>query len=92
MARVYQTYLQGDAHIRVALVDDPGMADLWVCQVSSWGMAAGDALWYVTTDRDQASVRVYFCSIGMAQVKIHFVASQGMAGWQHAHPLRGRFG
>ena len=53
MARVYQTYLQGDAHIRVALVDDPGMADLWVCQVSSWGMAAGDALWYVTTDRDQ---------------------------------------
>lgn len=91
MARIFQTYLQGDADIRVALVNDSGMADLWVYRVSSWGLAQGDALWYITSDRDQSSVRIYFCSIGMAQVKIFFVSSQGMAGWQNSHRLQNRF-
>jgi hypothetical protein len=91
MARIYQTYIQGDAQVRVALVNDPGAADLWVYRVSSWGLAQGDALWYITTERDQASVRVYFDSIGMAQLKICFVSTRGMAGWQKAHRLQNHF-
>lgn len=92
MARVYQTTTQGEAHIRAALVDVPGWADLCVHRVSSWGMAQGDALWYITRDKQDATVWVYFGSIGESQVKICFVDNYTQAGWQRSHPLKGRFG
>lgn len=92
MALIYQAGNQGDAQVRAALVDSPGAADLCVHRVLARGQARGDALWFITRDRDEASARVWFGSIGMSQVKICFVDSYGLAGWRRPHPLSGRFG
>jgi hypothetical protein len=92
MARIYQIHDMGMAHIRVALVDHPGEADLCVLRVNSWGLALGDAHWYICRKRHDAQVWVYFCSRGMAQLKVCFVDNYSQAGWNNPHPLRGRLG
>ena len=92
MARVYQTYNMGEAQVRAAIVNHPGQADLCVLRVDSWGLAAGDTLWYITRDKQQASVWVYFGSIGECQLRVCFVDNYTLAGWQRVHPLKGRFG
>lgn len=91
MARIYHSSQMGDADVRVALVDEPGTADLRVHRVSSQGAASGDALWYITRDRDQSSARIFICSEGLAQIKVFFVSSIAEAGWQTQHRLMGRF-
>ncbi|HTH74951.1 DUF6150 family protein [Trinickia sp.] len=91
MARIYQTPSMGEAHVRVNL-SDRGNADLLVHRVASWGLARGDALWFITRDKQSADVWLYFTSPGMAEVKICFVDSIGEAGWQRSHRLQGRFG
>ncbi|AYR24590.1 DUF6150 family protein [Herbaspirillum rubrisubalbicans] len=83
MARIYQTTSMGDATLRVALVADLGMADLLVYRVADQGSAQGDGFWYITKDRHEATSRLVFTSIGMAQVKVHFVDDWGRAGWQN---------
>jgi hypothetical protein len=92
MARIYQTSLMGEAHIRVALVHDRGEADLLVHRVSSWGLAHGDARWFITRDKQDATAWVFFTSRGFAQVNICFVDTLGEAGWQRPSRYRGRFG
>jgi len=92
MARVYQSASMGEAHIRVALVHERGVADLLVHRVDSWGLARGDALWYITRDKQDATVWLFFTSLGMAQVKICFVDNYSEAGWQRPHQFQGRFG
>lgn len=92
MARVYQTSTMGEAHIRVAVVMARGEADLLVHRVSSWGAATGDAYWFITRDQQEASVWIFFTSIGMAEVKIFFVDNYGEAGWQTSSRYKGRFG
>ena len=92
MARIYQTPVMGEAHLRVAIVESRGEADLLVYRDNSWGMAHGDARWYITRDKQDATVWVFFTSQGMAQVCIYFVNSQGEAGWQKESRFRGRFG
>jgi len=91
MALIYQASNQADAQVRAALVESPGMADLCVHRVTVRGQARGDALWYITRDRNEATLRVWFGSIGMSQVKVCFVDSYGTAGWRRPHPLRGHF-
>jgi hypothetical protein len=92
VARIYQVQQMGEAQVRVALVPDRGQADLWVRRVDSWGLAQGDARWFITRDRNDATAWVYFGSIGMAQVLVCFVETYGEAGWRvPEHPLRGRF-
>lgn len=92
MARIYQTPLMGEAHIRVALVEDRGRADLLVRRVESWGLARGDALWFITRDKQDATAWVYFGEEGFAEVLICFVEGYGETGWQRPHRCRGRFG
>ena len=75
----------GEADVRVALVER-GSADLLVHRVVSLGLAHGDALWYITRDRQSATTRVCFVSQGMAQLKICFVDTYGEAGWQVPRP------
>jgi len=91
MAAIYQTPTMGEAHIRVAIVSDRGNADLLVCRVASFGLATGDANWFITKNKQDAKCWVYFSSVGMAQVKICFVNSFGETGWQTSHEFRGRF-
>jgi hypothetical protein len=91
MARIYQTASMGEASIRVALVHARGMADLLVHRVSTMGLARGDALWYITRDRQMAATTVFFTSPGMAEVNIFFVDNYGEAGWQKPHRCQGRF-
>jgi len=91
MARIYQVPNMGEAHLRVALVSDRGQADLWVHRVDSWGLAQGDARWFITRNRHDATTWVYFTSIGMAQLLVCFVDSYGEAGWREAsHKFKGR--
>lgn len=93
MARVFQTFSYGEAHIRAAIVDHPGEADLCVHRVRSWGMARGDAYWYITPDKQDATVWVYYDSFGASQVRICFVDNYTEAGWRRSsHRLKGRFG
>ncbi|MDB5815834.1 MAG: hypothetical protein JWM03_1270 [Rhodocyclales bacterium] len=91
MARVYQTASMGEAHIRVAFVSDRGQADLLVHRVGSWGLAHGDALWFITRNKQDATVWIYPCSIGMAQVKVCFVDNYGETGWLTSNRHKGRF-
>lgn len=91
MAVIYQAASMGEANIRAALVS-LGEADLLVYRVSSFGMARGDGLWFITRDQSEATASVFFASIGMADVKICFVDAMGAAGWQTAHRCKGRFG
>lgn len=91
MAWVYQEGSFGGAQYRVALVLDPGRAELCVYRVSSPGLARGDAQWFITPDRQMAHTTIHLCSLGMAQLRICFVTTPGEAGWQVAsHPLMGR--
>jgi len=92
MARVYQAASMGEAQIRVAIVKDRGEADLLVHRVGSWGMAHGDALWFITRNKQDATVWIYPCSIGMAQVKICFVDNYSEAKWAGPNLHKGRFG
>ena len=91
MARVYQTASMGEAHVRVAIVSARGQADLLVHRVASWGLAHGDGLWLITCDKQDATVWIFPCSIGMADVCVCFVDNYSEAGWVKPHRLRGRF-
>ena len=82
----------GEAHIRAAIVEDRNKADLLVHRVSSWGLAKGDTLWYITRNKQEATVWVYFSGEGVASLNICFVDSYGEAGWQRKHHLKGKFG
>lgn len=88
MAVVYQTNNMGEAQLRVALVDR-GSADLLVHRVSSRGMAHGTTRWFITRDKQQATVLVYFTSPGMAQLKISFVNTFGETKWRNPRVIRG---
>ena len=92
MARVYQSSSMGEAQLRVAIVSARGAADLLVHRVGSWGMAHGDALWFITHERQDASVCICFTSEGMADFKVCFVDNFGEAGWQKPSRFRGRLG
>ena len=92
MARIYQTALLGEAHVRVAVVTERGDANLLVHRVSSWGLAQGDARWFITRDKQDATAWVCFTSRGFAQLNICFVDSYGEAGWQGPSRYRGVFG
>lgn len=92
MARVYQAASMGEAQVRVAIVNDRGQADLLVHRVFGWGLASGDALWFITRNKNDATVWIFPCSIGMAQVRVCFVDNHAEAGWLHSHPCEGTFG
>lgn len=92
MARIYQTTSMGEAHVRVAIVDNRGEADLLVYRASSWGMAHGDACWHITRNKQDASTWVFFTSRGFAQLTICFVDNRGEAGWLRPSRFQGRFG
>lgn len=85
MARIYQTERMGEATLRVALVPRDS-AELLVQRVASWGVAHGDAFWYVTRERQDASSIVFFCSPQLAQLKVCFVHHQSEAGWKIPKP------
>ncbi|MDQ3288621.1 MAG: DUF6150 family protein [Pseudomonadota bacterium] len=91
MARVYQTEYMGEAHVRVAIVSGRGQADLLVRRVDSRGFAHGEGLWFITRDKQEASVWIHPCSIGMAEVKVCFVDTYAETGWVRPHRLQGRF-
>lgn len=90
MARIYQAESMGMADLRIALVRERGRADLLACRVSSYGAATGDALWFITRNRHDATIAAYFCDESLAQLKVCFVQARGEAGWVRAHPWRGR--
>ncbi len=91
MAIIYASPTMGDAEVRVAVVAERGFADLWVCRVSSVGLANGSARWFITPDRQMANTVVHFCSRGMAQLTVCWVNNMGESGWRVAdHPMRRR--
>lgn len=91
MATIYQTAKLGEAHVLVALVQQRAEADLLVHRTSSRGMAAGEARWFLTRDKQAADTWVCFTSPGFAHVKICFVDNDGEAGWQKPSRYKGRF-
>lgn len=90
MANVFQVWTRGEARFCVAIVDDPAMADLWVYRVHSVGMARRECDWFINPERENSQCWLYFGSQGEAQLKVHFVSSRGLAGWQKKHPLQGQ--
>lgn len=90
MARIYQTASIGEAQVRVAIVSARDQADLLVHRVGSQGLARGDALWFMTRDKQDATTWIYSCSVGMAEVKVCFVDNHAEAGWVKPHRLKGR--
>ena len=85
MPRIYQTNNMGEAQLRVALVER-GKADLLVHRVESRGLAHSEERWFITRDKQDANLWVYFTSEGMAQVRVCFVSTYGEAGWQGRRP------
>ena len=85
MPTVYQSSSMGEAQLRIALVER-GSADLLVHRVCSRGLAHGEASWFISRDRQDASLVICVTSLGMAQLKVCFVDSYGEAGWQVPRP------
>ena len=82
----------GEAHVRVAIVSKD-QADLLVHRVGSWALARGGARWFFSRDKQDAEVWIYWCSIGMAQLRVCFVDLDSESGWVHpGHRLAGMFG
>ena len=82
----------GEAHIRVAIVVTAEEADLLVYRAASWGLAIGDARWFITREKTEATCWIYFTSLGLAQIKICFVDNIMRAGWRNKnHKLVGHF-
>ena len=46
MAVIFQTYSIAEAHLKVHITKNSGLADLFVYSVSNVGMAKGDSLWH----------------------------------------------
>ena len=88
MARIYQTNNMGEADVRVAIVQRDH-ADLLVHRAASRGLAHGDAQWFITRERQDATAGVYFTSQGFAQLSICFVDHASEAGWTRPHRLKG---
>jgi len=88
VARIYQTNNMGEADVRVAIVQR-GNADLLVHRAASPGLAPGDALWFITRERQDATASVYFTAQGFAQLTICFVDHASEAGWTRPHRLKG---
>ena len=61
VARIYQTNNMGEADVRVAIVQR-GNADLLVHRAASYGLAHGDAQWFITRERQDATASMYFTS------------------------------
>ena len=81
----------GEAHIRVAIVTAED-ADLLVYRVAAWGLAVGDASWFMTSEKSGATCWIFFTSSGFAHVKISFVDNAAQAGWRNKnHKFVGRF-
>ncbi len=90
MPRIYQTPVMGEAHIRAAIVHSESEADILVYRASSWGMAHGEAYWFITRNKQDADVWMFFTDQGFAQLKVYFVETRGQAQWNKPHRLRGK--
>ena len=82
MAIVYQTFNRAEANRLVHVTSFPEQADLWVFSVNYVGGHKGDYIWYFTTNRAEATSRIYLCSIGECQTIVHFVDRFSDAGWR----------
>lgn len=91
MTCVYQCSHMGQSHVRVAVVPSRGDADLLVHRVHNRGLATRGWFWYVTAEPAEAQVWVYFCTVGMADLKVCFVETFGEAGWMREHRLKSVF-
>jgi len=58
-------------------------------QLASLGLAHGDAQWFITRERQDATASVYFTSQGFAQLTICFVDQASEAGWARPHRYKG---
>jgi hypothetical protein len=90
MAKVYQTFNLAEAQIKVHITQNKGLADIWVYCVNNRGLAHGDAHWFVTDNKADATCRAYFCSVAMSHVIVYFTANRSEAGWQKQHKLMKR--
>ena len=87
MAVIFQTYSVAEAHLKVHITKNSGLADLFVCSVSSVGRATGDSIWYMTESRARATSRIYLSALAEAALVIFFVDAPAKAGWRKARKL-----
>lgn len=90
MPTLHQTHLPGEATLRAAIVSDRGRADLLVWLVSHRGLAHHESHWFMTKKEEESHWSVWFCSEGLADIKVYFVKTQGEAGWVRGHRLKGK--
>ena len=70
MAVIFQTYSVAEAHLKVHVTQNSGLADLFVYSVSNIGMAKGDALWFMTESRARATSRIYLSVLAEAALVV----------------------
>ncbi|MBA58294.1 MAG: hypothetical protein CMQ40_03890 [Gammaproteobacteria bacterium] len=87
MAIIFQTHSVPDAHMKVHVTKNPGVADLFVYPVSSMGMAKGDALWFITESRARATTRIFLSPLAEAALIVYYVKSQAESGWRNNKQL-----
>ena len=87
MAVIFQTYSVAEAHLKVHITKNSGLADLFVYSVSNIGMAKGDSLWYLTKSRARASSRIYLSALAEAALIVYFVDIRAKAGWRKTRRL-----
>lgn len=90
MTTVYQTFSVGEAHRKIYITQQKQEADLFVYIVGNKGLATRDGQWYLSKNRTEVNVRVYFSSRAMAELIVYFVNNRSEAGWQKSHHLKGR--
>ena len=82
MAVIFQTYSVSEAHLKVHVTQNSGLADIFVYSVSNVGMAKGDTLWFMTESRARATSRIYLSDLAEAALVVFFVGTRAQAGWK----------
>ena len=82
----------GVADVHVQIVDTPSVADLLVYRDAAKKPAQhSEGVWCFVNEDSASSKKVNFSNRpGFKNLKVCYVSSRGLAGWNKNHPLKGQ--
>lgn len=93
MTRVYETDNPNYADVVIDLVSSPVMADLLVYRRDDARSESHDeTVWTFVDERENAHIAVYFAPphLRAAHLRIFYVKSRALSGWNRTHRLKGK--
>jgi hypothetical protein len=93
MARVFNTTVERDAHLKVFLAAKATDADLLYYQVEREKDARGDVFWFFTENEKDAKTKLFWVDRERdADLRVFQVHKETEAAWRTSHKWRERLG